>query len=396
MRTGLADRVAIIGMGCTRFGELWDRSADDLLIEAAHDALASVPSLEIEDVDAYWYSTLSSGHSGLPLARALKVNRPVTRVENLCASGSDAFRNAAFAVAAGVYDVAMAVGVEKLKDSGYSGLTVHEAPNDNTDPAVSYPAVYAMLPGAYAVEYGVSPEDVRRAMTHVAWKNHSNGAKNPERAQYTAVVAKDKIDSAPRVAGDLSVFDCSGVSDGSAAAIIVRAEDAKKYTDRPIYLKGMSLHAGSSEGAVTAGQTRVSFPEVVECAAEAYAQAGITDPRRQLSLAEVHDCFTPTEMILMEDLGFSGRGEAWRDILDGRYDLGGELPVNSDGGLKSFGHPVGASGLRMLFELWLQLRGEAGERQIADPRLGLAHNMGGLPGAFISFISIFGRELGHV
>jgi len=396
VRTGLADRVAIIGMGCTRFGELWDRSADDLLIEAAHDAIASVPSLKIGDVEAYWYSTLSSGHSGLPLARALKVNRPVTRVENFCASGSDAFRNAAFAVAAGVYDVAMAVGVEKLKDSGYSGLTVHEAPNDNTAPAVSNPAIYAMLPGAYAVEYGVSPEDVRRAMTHIAWKNHSNGAKNPERAQYTAVVAKDKIDSAPRVAGDLSVFDCSGVSDGSAAAIIVRAEDATKYTDRPIYLKGMSLHAGSSEGAVTAGHTQVSFPEVVDCAAEAYVQAGITDPRRQLSLAEVHDCFTPTEMILMEDLGFSGRGEAWRDILDGRYDLGGELPVNSDGGLKSFGHPVGASGLRMIFELWLQLRGEAGERQIADPRLGLAHNMGGLPGEFISFISIFGQELGHV
>jgi acetyl-CoA C-acetyltransferase len=393
MSGSLRDKIAIVGMGCTKFGELWDRSGDDLVIDAVHDALASVPGMTKDDVEAYWYSTLSSGHSGLPLARALKVNAPVTRVENFCASGSDAFRNAAFAVAAGVYDVAMAVGVEKLKDSGYSGLTLHEAPNDNTAPSVSNPAAYAMLPASYASEYGVDSADLRRALTHVAWKNHSNGAKNKERAQYTSVISKEKIDAAPRVAGDLSVFDCSGVADGAAAAIIVRAEDAHKYTDRPMYLKGMSLHAGASEGAVTAGQKHVSFPEVIACAAEAYGQAGITDPRAQISMAEVHDCFTPTEMILMEDLGFSERGKAWRDILDGKFDLDGELPVNPDGGLKSFGHPVGASGLRMFFELWLQFRGEAGDRQLPNPRLGLAHNMGGLPGEFISFISIFGKEL---
>jgi acetyl-CoA C-acetyltransferase len=393
MSGSLRDKIAIVGMGCTKFGELWDRSGDDLVIDAVHDALASVPGMSKSDIEAFWYSTLSSGHSGLPLARALKVNAPVTRVENFCASGSDAFRNAAFAVAAGVYDVAMAVGVEKLKDSGYSGLTLHEAPTDNTAPSVSNPAAYAMLPASYASEYGVDSADLRKALTHVAWKNHSNGAKNKERAQYTSVVSKEKIDAAPRVAGDLSVFDCSGVADGAAAAIIVRAEDAHKYTDRPMYLKGMSLHAGASEGAVTAGQKHVSFPEVIACAAEAYGQAGITDPRTQLSMAEVHDCFTPTEMILMEDLGFSERGKAWRDILDGKFDLDGELPVNPDGGLKSFGHPVGASGLRMFFELWLQFRGEAGERQLPNPQLGLAHNMGGLPGEFISFISIFGREL---
>lgn len=393
MTGSLRDRIAIVGMGCTRFGELWDRSGDDLVIDAVQDALASVPGLTKDDVDAYWYSTLSSGHSGLPLARALKVERPVTRVENLCASGSDAFRNAAFAVAAGVYDVAMAVGVEKLKDSGFSGLTLQEAPNDNTAPEISNPAAYAMLPDAYSEHYGVDKRELREALTHIAWKNHSNGAKNPERAQYTSVVSKEKIDGAPRVAGDLSVFDCSGVADGAAAAIIVRAEDAHKYSTAPMYLKGMSLHAGNSDGAATAGHKHVSFPEVVACAAEAYGQAGISDPRRQLSMAEVHDCFTPTEMLLMEDLGFSARGKAYRDVLDGAFDLDGELPVNPDGGLKSFGHPVGASGLRMMFELWLQFRGEAGERQLTDPQLGLAHNMGGLPGEFVSFISIFGKEL---
>ena len=392
MSKSLHDRIAVIGMGCTKFGELWDKSGDDLVVDAAQAALDSVPGLVKEDIDAYWYSTLASGHSGLPLAKALKVERPVTRVENYCASGSDAFRNAAFAVASGVYDIAMAVGVEKLKDSGYSGLVVDGGPGDNTIPEISAPASYAMLPGAYSQHYGVDPAKVREAMTHIAWKNHSNGSLN-SRAQFTSVVAKETIDRAPRVAGDLSVFDCSGVADGGAAAIIVRAEDAYKYTDKPMFLKGMSLHAGSSEGASTAGNGYASFPEVVACAEVAYREAGVTDPRTQISMAEVHDCFTPTEMILMEDLGFSERGKAWEDILQGQYDLSGSLPINPDGGLKSFGHPVGASGLRMMFELWLQLRGEAGARQVANPKLGLAHNMGGLPGEFVSFIALFGAEL---
>ncbi|KWX57355.1 acetyl-CoA acetyltransferase [Mycobacterium sp. NAZ190054] len=392
MSGSLRDRIAIVGMGCTKFGENWDASADDMVIDAAHGALASVDGLTKSDIQAFWFSTLASYHSGLPLAKALKVEAPVTRVENFCASGSEAFRNAAFAVAAGVYDVAMAVGVEKLKDSGFSGLTLAEAPGDNTAAEVSNPAAYAMLPDAYAQHYGVDRGQLRDALTHIAWKNHSNGALN-ELAQYTSVVPKEKIDKAPRVAGELSVFDCSGVADGAAAAIIVRAEDAYKYTDRPMFLKGMSLHAGSSEGMATAGHQHISFPEVIACAAEAYGQAGVTDPARQISMAEVHDCFTPTEMILMEDLGFSRRGEAWKDVLSGRYDLTGELPVNPDGGLKSFGHPVGASGLRMMYELWLQFRGEAGRRQLDNPRLGLAHNMGGLPGEFISFISIFGATL---
>ncbi len=392
-RGSLKDKIAVVGMGCTQFGELWDRSADDLMIEAVTSCLASTPGVSKHDIDAFWLGTLSSAHSGLPLAKALKIEAPVTRVENFCASGSEAFRNAAFAVASGAYDVAMAVGVEKLKDSGYSGLTLAEPPSSNTVPDISNPAAYAMLPDGYSEAYGVAKEDVRAALTHVAWKNHANGAKNPQRAQYVKEVPKEKIDAAPRVAGDLSVFDCSGVSDGAAAAIIVRAEDAHRYTDKPMYLKALALHAGNSEGATTAGHQHISFPEVVANAAEAYQQAGITDPRSQIDMAEVHDCFTPTEMILMEDLGFAERGKAWRDLLDGRFDLDGDLPINPDGGLKSFGHPVGASGLRMMFEAWLQLRSEADERQLPDPRTALVHNMGGLPGEFVSFISIFGSEL---
>jgi len=393
---GIRDRVAIVGMGCTPFGEHWDKSADDLLIDATQECFTSTPSVSREDVDAYWLGTMSSGQSGLVLSRPLRLDyKPVTRVENFCATGSEAFRNASYAVACGAYDLVMAVGVEKLKDSGYSGLVRSNAPSDGTAPeiALTAPAAFSLLDAAYCKKYDVDPDAMREAMTHVAWKNHANGARNP-RAQFRKEVPKEKIASSPLVAGRLGVFDCSGVSDGSACALICRAEDAHKYTDRPIYVKALAMVAGPADGPIDPAYDYTTFPEVVRSAQDAYQQAGIDDPLEQLSLAEVHDCFTPTEIVLMEDLGFSERGRSWSDVLRGTFDLGGKLSVNPDGGLKSFGHPVGASGLRMLFECWLQFRGEAGDRQLHDPKLGLTHNLGGRPGTCVSFISIVGRELG--
>lgn len=390
---GIRDRVAIVGMGCTQFGERWDRSADDLLVDATEECFASTPSITVDDVDAFWLGTLSSGNSGLVLSRPLQLDyKPVTRVENFCATGSEAFRNACYAVASGAYDRVMAVGVEKLKDSGYSGLTRTNPPNDGTTPDMTAPAAFSLLDPAYCKKYGVDPGDMRAAMTHVAWKNHRNGALNP-RAQFQREIPKEKISAgAGSVAGRLGVLDCSGVSDGSACALIVRAEDAELYTERPMYVKGLSMVAGPASGTIDPGYDYTTFPEVARCAEDAYQQAGVTSPREQISLAEVHDCFTPTELVLMEDMGFSERGEAWHDELEGTYDLDGSLPVNPDGGLKSFGHPIGASGLRMLFECWLQLRGEAGDRQIGDPKLGLTHNLGGRPGMCVSFVSIVGSE----
>lgn len=393
---GIADRVAIVGMGCTPFGEHWSKSAEDLLIDAVGECLASVPGVSQDDVDAYWLGTLGSGQSGLTLSRALATGyKPVTRVENYCASGSESFRNACYAVASGAYDVVMATGVEKLKDSGFSGLLRGDPPGDGTASELSMtaPAAFSMLDPAYCARYGVDPADMRAAMTHVAWKNHVNGARNAK-AQFRAEVPKEKIEAAPKVAGRLGVFDCSGVSDGAAAALIVRAEDAPRYTDRPVYVKALSLVAGPAMGALDPDYDYTTFPEVVRSVEDAYTQAGVTDPRRQISLAEVHDCFTPTELVLMEDMGFSDRGQAWKDILAGDFELAGRLPVNPDGGLKSFGHPVGASGLRMLYEAWLQFRGEAGERQLSDPRLALTHNLGGRPGSCVSFVSIVGGERG--
>jgi acetyl-CoA C-acetyltransferase len=393
---GIRDKVAIVGMGCTRFGERWDKGVDDLLIDAATDTIASA-GVSFDDLDAYWLGTLGSGNSGLTLSKPLKIDyKPVSRLENFCATGSEAFRNACYAVASGAYDLVMAIGVEKLKDSGFSGLTGTRPVTDGTDAALTAPAAFSFLAPAYADKYGVDAETMKQVMSRIAWKNHANGAVNP-RAQFRKEVSMETIMNSPLIAGQLGIFDCSGVSDGSAAAIICRAEDAHRYTDSPLFVKALSFVAGPGGGPIDPSYDYTTFLEVVRSAEDAYRQAGIDDPRSSLAMAEVHDCFTPTELVLMEDLGFSERGVGWKDVLAGTFDRDGELPVNPDGGLKSFGHPIGASGLRMLFECWLQLRGEApAERQIASVtagrKLGLTHNLGGAPGECVSFVSIVGPE----
>ncbi len=396
---GIKDQVAIIGMGCTNFVEHWDKGLDDLIIDASNECFASA-GIGKDDVDAYWLGTAQSGMSGITLARPLQLTgKPVTRVENYCATGSEALRQACYAVASGAYDVAMAVGVEKTKDSGFQGLNAVPVPGDGTGRTLTAAAMFSMVSPAYAHRYQVEAATMRDAMAHIAWKSHRNGARNP-RAQFRKEISKETILASPKVAGDLGVFDCAGVADGAAAAIVCRVEDAHRYSATPLYVKALSFVAGNGSGLTDPTYDYTTFPEISACAADAYAQAGVVDPAREISMAEVHDCFTITELVLMEDLGFSGRGTAWRDVLDGRYDLDGALPVNPDGGLKSFGHPVGASGLRMMFEAWLQLRGEAPpDRQIpgissGDRPLALTHNLGGYPGEMVSFISILGSQLG--
>jgi acetyl-CoA C-acetyltransferase len=381
-------------MGCTQFKEHWDCSADDLVVSAMSECLESTGGkVALSDVDAFWVGTQGSGMAGVTVSRPMHVSAPVTRVENYCATGSDSLRNAAYAVASGAYDIVMAVGVEKLKDSPYSGLTAAWPPSDGTKVDWTAPASFSLLAPAYAKKYGLTDRELRDVLTHIAWKNHQNGALN-SRAQFRKAVSKETIEKSASVAGPLGVFDCSGVADGSAAAIIVRAEDAHRYTDNPVYVKALSLTSGTGGGLRESVQDFTTFPEVEQSAREAYEHAGITDPRTQISFAEVHDCFTPTELVLMEDLGFSPRGTAWRDVLDGVFDLSGALPINPDGGLKSFGHPIGASGLRMLFECWLQFSGRAGDRQLVDPKLAVTHNLGGQPGECVSFVSVVGKELG--
>src|SRR5258707_971434 len=283
---GIRDRVAIVGMGCTTFGERWDKSVSDLLVDSSQDALNSA-NVPIDAVDAFWLGTLFSGQSGLTLSRPLKLDyKPVSRLENYCATGSEAFRNACYAVASGAYDVAMAIGVEKLKDSGYSGLVGTRAVGDGTAAPLTAPAMFSLLAPAYAKKYGIEEAQLKEVMTRIAWKNHKNGALNP-RAQFRKEVAKDVIACSPLVAGALGIFDCSGVSDGSAAAIIVRAEDAHRYTDHPLYVKALSFIAGPAAGPIDPSYDYTSFTEVVRSAEDAYQQAGIEDPRAELAMAEV-------------------------------------------------------------------------------------------------------------
>ena len=392
---GIKDRVAIVGMGCTKFAEHWDKSSDDLVIDATNEAF-STTGVNKQDIDAYWLGTAQTGMAGITLSIPLKLEgKPVTRVENFCATGSEAMRQAAYAVASGAYDLVAAVGVEKVKDGGYQGLNSFPIPTDGTGRTLTAAAMFSLLLPAYAKKYGVDEDEIRRVIARIGSKNHYNGARN-SRAQYRREMSAEQICSMPSVAGRLAVMDCAGVADGSAAVILCRAEDAHKYTDKPLFIKALSFVSGNGSGLVDPDFDFTTLPECAMAAEDAYQQAGVTDPRNEIAMAEVHDCFTVTELVLMEDLGFSERGQAWKEVLAGSFDLTGDLPVNSDGGLKSFGHPVGASGLRMLYEVWLQLRHEAPpERQITTTKkLGLTHNLGGYPGEMVSFVGIFGAEKG--
>src|SRR5207248_4670504 len=203
-------------------------------------------------------------------------------------------------------------GVEKVKDSGYQGLVgAGKTPTDGTGRTLTAAAMFAMCVPAYAKRYGVDAEEMREVLAHIAAKNHANGARNP-RAQFRREVSTETICGAPRLAGSLGVFDCAGVADGAAAAVVVRIEDAARFTDKPIYVKALSLVAGTGSGLSDPDYDYTTFPEVAATADDAYRQAGVTDPRHQLAMAEGHDCLTPTEMVLMEDLGFAARGAAWQ------------------------------------------------------------------------------------
>ena len=385
---GIRDRVAIVGMGCTKFGERWDASAADLMVEAAYEAYADA-GIEPDEIQAAWLGTVSSFRTGQPLAEALKLDYiPITRVENACATATDALRNACYAVAAGIYDMVLAVGVEKLKDSGFSGLAIPEAPGADVAPPTPPPAQFAMAATRYFHQYDIPYEEGKRTLAQIAAKNHHNGALNPK-AHFQREVDPDQVVNAPMIAWPLGLFDCCGVSDGAAAAIITTPEIAAGLRKDYVLVKALGLAVGAF-GVLRSDWDFTHFPETVRASQAAYHEAGITDPLAEVDLAMVHDCFTITELIIYEDLGFSPRGRAREDVASGKFTLEGDLPVNTDGGLKCFGHPVGASGIRMIYEVYKQLQGKAERRQLKDPRLGLTHNLGGRPGSFTCSVAIFG------
>jgi acetyl-CoA C-acetyltransferase len=383
-------------MGCSKFGERWDCGPDDLIVEAATEALSDA-GIERDQIEAAWlgvfFDEQSIGKSALPLSMALRLpNIPVTRVENLCATGTEALRGAVYAVAAGACDIALAVGVEKLKDTGYSGLPERTKGTfeDLYLPGSTAPGAFAQLASAYAARHGFAMDEVRRAMAHVSWKSHENGALNPK-AHLRNRITEQQVLDAPLISFPLGVFDCCGVSDGAACAIVTTPDIARGLGKRDL-VTVKALQLAPSNGVEMGHQSwDGSYTLTTRLAARrAYQEAALDNPREQVDLMEVHDCFSVTEMVLMEDLGMSDEGRAPYDIRDGRYDREGAIPCQIDGGLKCFGHPIGATGLRMTYEIYLQLLGRAAERQLPTPSLGLAHNLGGIPNRNIASVAIFG------
>lgn len=397
MADGIKDKVAILGMGCSVFGERWDAGTEHLLVEAFNEALADA-GIERSQIEAVWYGSamdqVNVGNSAIPAATALRLEGiPITRVENMCATGTEALRGAAYAVACGAVDIALAIGAEKLKDTGYGGLPVGTKGtlNDLWMPYGSAPAGFAQLAAGYRARYKVDRNDLKTAIGRVSWKSHQNGVKNPK-AHIRKAVDMQTIVNAPMIAEPLGLFDCCGVSDGAACAIVTTPEIAKSLgkTDLvSIKALQLSLSAGREWGTADWDGSYVKNTRIA--AQKAYAEAGIKNPREELSLIEVHDCFSITELVTMEDLGISENGGAVQDVMDGFFDADGGVPCQIDGGLKCFGHPIGASGLRMVYENYLQLLGRAGDRQLADPVLGLTHNLGGVPYNGVAAIGIFGR-----
>jgi acetyl-CoA C-acetyltransferase len=389
---GIKDKVAIVGMGCTQFGELWDKNHKDLVIDACYEAFEDA-GIEPKDIQAAWYGSRETGFTGTQLASALKLEYiPITRVENFCAGGTDTFRNACYAVASGVCDIALAVGVEKCKDhqGGFNMDILDPFDRSMVEWELPPASQFALLATRYMHHYGWKYEDFKRILSMIDVKNHHNGTISPK-AQFHREITIEQAMNAPMISYPLGLFDACGVSDGSAAAIVTTPEIAKKMRKDYILVKALALTNGAGQAVMQPEYNFISIPETVKAAEHAYKEAGITTPRDEVDMAIVHDCFSITELMTYEDLQFSPRGKASEDVEAGTFTLEGELPVNTDGGLKCFGHPLSASGLRMIYEVYKQMQGKAGPRQLKKVDIGLTHNVGGICGFFNCTVALFGK-----
>jgi acetyl-CoA C-acetyltransferase len=385
--------VAVVGAGMIRFGELFDQSYDDMIVGAYRNCLASVDKgIDEDQLQAAWLGTAAGSLirqeivTGASLAEPIRFfPRPVTRIENACCTGSDAVRNAAFAVAAGVYDVVLVVGAEKMRDIPsrdslirQTGVMFHEwwAPRGATAPNR-----FGQFATAHMDAYGTE----RKHMAMIAEKNHHNGSLN-EHSFFQREVSCEQVLDAPIVSWPLGLLDCCPTTDGAAAVILTRADIAHQFSEHPIYLYGSGL---ATDPLISPWKKEfTAFPATTIAAEAAYRMGGIGP--EDIDLAEVHDCFTITELVTYEDMGFCAKGEGKDWVERGGPMLDGEKPVNTSGGLKAKGHPVGATGVAQVVELWEQLRGEAGKRQVEDAKIGLTHNMGGI--GTIVLVNIFGSE----
>jgi acetyl-CoA C-acetyltransferase len=385
----IAGNVAIVGSAATTFGIHHERGYLDLIRDAATGAIADA-GLQNADVDAAWLSTAITdivsleGDSGTPITEALDfAPRPVTRVSAYCASGMEAIRGGAMAIAAGEYDVVLVVGAEKMRDVTPRGSLVARTGN-MTHPTLnkgrSGPGFFALLASRYMNSFDRTDDD----LSAVAVKNHEHATRNPI-AQYSSPVTAEQVRSSAMIADPLRVLDCTPTTDGAAAVVLASTDWARSHGMAYAVLSGVgfSVSDGYYSGLFNPENDLLGFRATRDASTVAYAQAGIEDPRNDLDLVECHDCFTITEIINYEDLGLCARGEGWKLLREGATTVGGDIPVNLSGGLQSCGHPIGATGVRVVKEVADQVTGRAGDRQVAGARRGVAHTLGG-PGVLSS------------
>lgn len=389
------DKIAIIGAGCTKFGEHFDKSYNDLAAEAALEAVREA-GIGINQIEAAWLGTafpeagVWKGKSGMDLSESIGLfNIPITRVSNYCATAGDAFRNACLALLSGEHRIVIALGVEKLRDRSPQESLV-KMMIEQGHPFYQKGFTAAGTFATYAVRHMHRFGLTRKDLALVSVKNHRNAVRNPK-AHYRKEITVEFALNSPMIAYPLGLMDCCPTTDGAAAVIMVRQEDAKSFNKDHVLVKGqgLSVSTGWDLPFYQEGYDFVSFRATKTAAQMAYNHAGIKNPFKEINFAEVHDCFSNVELQTYEDLGFCEQGQSCRLIREGITDFDGKLPVNVSGGLLSCGHPVGATGLRMIYELTRQLQGKAGERQLKKADIGLAHNIGG-PGA-VSSVTILGK-----
>jgi acetyl-CoA C-acetyltransferase len=369
----IRDKVAVVGVGCCKFGENWHQGPEDMIVEAAYEAYADAG---IEDpqkqIEAVFCGSVYPSRGTAEVAESLKLfERPVSLVQNYCATGTDAFRYGVAAVASGMHDTVLVVGYDKPKDRGVSGPSIHM--NTARGLPMTPAGWFSLCCARYFETYGASREDLAR----IAVKNHHNGTLAPK-SMLKKEITVDDVMKARMISWPFTLYDCAAQSDGASAAIITKKSLAKNYRDDPVYVKGVSI-ALSANPQSDPTFDFLAWKPTLAAAKDVYKQAGITDPMKEIDLAQVHDCFTMTELLTYEDLGFIAKGSASEHITSGTFELDGELPVNTDGGLKTFGHPTGATGVRMIYENVLQLQGRAEGRQVQGATTALSHNLGGAP-----------------
>ncbi|MDF1557357.1 MAG: thiolase domain-containing protein [ANME-2 cluster archaeon] len=386
--------VAIIGIGCTKFGELWDRSFRDLFVEAGVSAIEDA-GIQGEEIDSMYVGNMSGGrfveqeHIGSLIADyaglASNLHVPATRVEAACASGGLALRQAILSVASGHDNVVVAAGAEKMTDVGMDTATDALAAAADREwegiMGATFPGLYAMIARLHMHTYGTTSEQLAAASV----KNHHNGTMNPI-AQFRNEITIDTVLNSNMVADPLHMFDCSPISDGASAVVVAAADIAKKYTDTPVYVKAATQASGTISLHDRADITTLDAS--VAAGQRAYKMAGMTPD--DIDMVEVHDCFTIAEICAIEDLGFFKKGDGGRATEAGETAIGGRIPVNTSGGLKACGHPVGATGIKQAVEISQQLRGTAGKRQVDGAEVGMTHNVGGSGGTAV--VHIFSRD----